>query len=76
MPHSPHDFVSLTPSDSHTEATIKFLGVWDTVGALGVPGPIPAGLNRELYGFLDTGPCAVVKHGCHALAIDGGYLAR
>jgi uncharacterized protein (DUF2235 family) len=70
LPHSPQDFVRLNQSDSHTGATIKFLGVWDTVGALGVPGPILAGLNHDLYGFLDTGPCAVVKHGCHALAID------
>lgn len=70
LPHSPAEFVKLTGSDAHTDATIKFLGVWDTVGALGVPGPILAGLNHELYGFLDTGPCAVVKHGCHALAID------
>lgn len=69
-PRSPQKFVELSGSDSHTGATIKFLGVWDTVGALGVPGPILAGLNHELYGFLDTGPCAVVKHGCHALAID------
>ncbi len=70
LPHSPQDFVRLNQSDSHLDATIKFLGVWDTVGALGVPGQILAGLNHELYGFHDTGPCAVVKHGCHALAID------
>jgi uncharacterized protein (DUF2235 family) len=70
LPHSPQEFVRLNQSDAHTDATIKFLGVWDTVGALGVPGPILAGLNHELYGFLDTGPCAVVKHGCHALAVD------
>ena len=70
LPHSPQKFVDLCQSDSHTGATIKFLGVWDTVGALGIPGQILAGLNRDLYGFLDTGPCAVVKHGCHALAID------
>jgi uncharacterized protein (DUF2235 family) len=69
-PHSPTKFLEISGSDSHTEAQIKFLGVWDTVGALGVPGQILAGLNHELYGFYDTGPCAVVRHGCHALAID------
>lgn len=69
-PHSPKDFVKLNQSDSHTDAEIKLLGVLDTVGALGVPGQILACLNHELYGFHDTGPCAVVRHGYHALAID------
>lgn len=70
LPHSPHDFIKISQSDSHTNAQIKFLGVWDTVGALGIPGQILARLNHQLYGFHDTGPCAVVKRGCHALAID------
>lgn len=70
MPHTPQEFARINQSDAHTDATIKFLGVWDTVGALGVPGQILAGLNHDLYGFLDTGPCAVVQHGYHALAID------
>src|ERR1700744_6018175 len=69
-PHSPQEFVRLNETDAHPDATIKFLGVWDTVGALGVPGPILAGLNHDLYGFLDTGPCAVGKNGYHALGID------
>src|SRR6201992_4243353 len=65
LPHSPQDFVRLNQSDAHTDATIKFLGVWDTVGALGVPGPILAGLNPALYGFLGTRPCAVVENRSH-----------
>jgi uncharacterized protein (DUF2235 family) len=69
-PHSPQAFVKSAQTDCHTSAEIKFLGVWDTVGALGIPGQILAGLNHDLYGFYDTGPCAVVRHGCHALAID------
>jgi uncharacterized protein (DUF2235 family) len=69
-PHSPDAFMNVSRTDSHTDAQIKFLGVWDTVGALGIPGQILAGLNHKLYGFHDTGPCAVVRRGCHALAID------
>jgi uncharacterized protein (DUF2235 family) len=70
LPHSPQKFVDLYQTEAHQDAEIKFLGVWDTVGALGIPSQILAGLNRALYGFHDTGACALVKRGCHALAID------
>jgi len=69
-PHSPQDFLSKVKTDSHTDARIKFLGVWDTVGALGVPGGLFSADDAKKFAFHDTGPCAVVKHGCHALAID------
>lgn len=69
-PHSPADFKQSRHTDSHVDATIKFLGVWDTVGSLGIPGPLFAKLNKQQYGFLDTGPCSVVKRGCHAMAIE------
>ena len=39
-PHSPADFMKSCQSDCHLGAEIKFLGVWDTVGALGVPGEL------------------------------------
>jgi hypothetical protein len=57
-------------SDCHLGAEIKFLGVWDTVGALGLPGELFSSFESEKYGFHDTGPCNIVKHGCHALAVD------
>ena len=69
-PHSPQDFMRSRHSDCDADATIKFLGVWDTVGALGIPGSLFAKLDRQQYGFLNTGPCSVVKHGCHAMAIE------
>ena len=69
-PHSPQEFVLLCQTETHQEAEINFLGVWDTVGALGIPGQILASLNHALYGFHDTAACALVKRGCHALAID------
>jgi uncharacterized protein (DUF2235 family) len=49
---------------------IKFVGVWDTVGALGVPAFQIAGLSRSSFGFLHTGLRLPVEHGFHALAID------
>ncbi|WP_193369293.1 DUF2235 domain-containing protein [Pelagibius marinus] len=49
---------------------IHFLGVWDTVGALGVPTPMLQRLSRKWVSFHDTGLGKDVKHAYHALAID------
>lgn len=51
------------------DAPIKMVGVWDTVGALGIPA-IFGGVDPVLYGFLDTGLHPDVKNAYHALAID------
>jgi uncharacterized protein (DUF2235 family) len=57
---------------------IHFIGVWDTVGALGIPDRLP-GWDRlaevftgweRLWGFHDTRLSSHVRHACHALAID------
>jgi len=49
---------------------IHFLGVWDTVGALGIPfGNIPL-VSRSEYQFLETDLRINNKHAFHALAID------
>jgi uncharacterized protein (DUF2235 family) len=69
-PRSPEDFLQKCNTDCHTGAKIKFLGVWDTVGALGIPGQLFSAENAAKFAFHNTGPCAAVKHGCHALAID------
>lgn len=49
---------------------IKFIGVWDTVGALGVPVLSIPGVSRSTLGFLHTGLRRPIEHGFHALAID------
>ena len=50
-------------------AKIAMLGVWDTVGSLGIPSVF--GLSDSLlYGFLDTGLHPDVVNAYHALAID------
>ena len=59
------------------EVEIAFIGVWDTVGALGIPlrgiGSVP-GLGRltgaRRHQFHDVELNRGVKHACHALAID------
>ena len=49
---------------------IKFVGVWDTVGALGIPIPFWGTLGEEKFLFHDTEPSRIVKHARHAVAID------
>jgi uncharacterized protein (DUF2235 family) len=52
------------------EIMIKFLGVWDTVGALGIPGPVLSGFNAKFYEFHDTRLSAIVDNAFHAIAVD------
>ena len=58
-------------SYSYDEISIHFVGVWDTVGALGIPidGFRPPLLSR-LWTFHDTTLSRYVLHAYHALAID------
>ena len=67
---NPDDFMLMTGSDSHRDVTIRFLGVWDTVGALGIPSFLFSGISAQMYGFHDTSPSKIVRHGAHALAVD------
>lgn len=53
------------------ETRVKFVGVWDTVGSLGIP---VTGLKlapfRSYYLFHDTSLSKIVDYAYHALAID------
>jgi uncharacterized protein (DUF2235 family) len=60
---------ALTPQYGLFDACIRMVGVWDTVGALGIPSMIGK-VDPVLYGFLDTGLHPDVKNACHALAVD------
>lgn len=52
-------------------ARITFIGVWDTVGALGIPSQILKAITRNRgYAFHDTSLSKIIKHACHAVAID------
>jgi uncharacterized protein (DUF2235 family) len=52
------------------ESRIKFIGVWDTVGALGIPTlPTPAAL-RNRWVFHDVTLSTWVDNAFHALALD------
>lgn len=59
------------------DTAVRFVGVWDTVGALGIPdGIVPIlekfdqALDARLYGFLDTDLNPRVEAAYHAVAID------
>ena len=55
---------------SSREITIKFVGVWDTVGALGVPIEFLSKFNMQLYEFHDTQLSRIVENAYQASAID------
>lgn len=53
------------------EVTIRFIGVWDTVGALGIPcvaSWFP--FSRKRYAFHDTDLSRIVQYAYQALALD------
>lgn len=49
---------------------IEFMGVWDTVGSLGIPVPIFGVLDGDSYLFHDTSPSSIIQCARHAMAID------
>jgi uncharacterized protein (DUF2235 family) len=48
---------------------IQMLGVWDTVGALGIPWTVPI-WRRSQYHFHNPNLSKIYRHAFHALAID------
>ena len=51
------------------DAKLTMVGVWDTVGSLGIPAMF-GGVEPALYGFLDTTLHPDVLNAYHAMAID------
>ncbi len=52
------------------EIRIKFIGVWDTVGALGIPIGFLRFLTKHRYEFHDVKLSRIVENAYHAVAID------
>jgi uncharacterized protein (DUF2235 family) len=69
-PRTPAAFCAKYKVECQRDVKIDFLGVWDTVGSLGIPGTLFAGLNAGKYRFHNTSPSPIVRVGRHALAID------
>lgn len=53
---------------------IHFIGVFDTVGALGIPAPFLGSLGSDKYLYHDTEPSSIINHARHAVAIDENRL--
>ena len=51
------------------QTPITMVGVWDTVGSLGIPA-IFGGVSSLLYGFLDTNLTPKILNAYHAVAVD------
>jgi uncharacterized protein (DUF2235 family) len=69
LPH--FAFTQLQPADTIAVDSIKAIGVWDTVGALGIP--IYASQSDEsidVFKFADTALNAKVEFGVHAISLD------
>ena len=49
---------------------IHMLGVWDTVGALGIPVSFLKNIGDKVFAFHDTKLNSEVQFACHAIAID------
>jgi len=60
----------LTSTYGLEDVTVEMVGVWDTVGSLGIPGIFFNGLNQKKFGFLDTSINPCIQHAYHAISID------
>lgn len=70
-PYDPHDPNSLVPGTPTSCAWIQYLGVWDTVGSLGIPSGLPfANTVDEQFAFHDTTLSRFVRSARQAVALD------
>lgn len=67
---APADMLASNFRNSHSrEVRVRFVGVWDTVGALGVPiSGLP--FSRKKYQWHDTELSKIVDYAYHAIAVD------
>lgn len=67
---TPKEFRNNYSVNGDQETPIHFIGVWDTVGSLGIPLSGLRNLSKRKHQFHDTELSGSVKNACHALAID------
>lgn len=60
----------LTEQYGMADVSIRMVGVWDTVGSLGIPGLVFSLFDQKRYGFLDTTLHSCVQKAYHAACID------
>ena len=57
-------------ADADALSAVHFIGVWDTVGALGVPVTWLNWIGARRHRFHDVRLDRHIRHACHAIAID------
>jgi hypothetical protein len=67
---APADFRTRFCCYGNADLEVKFIGVWDTVGALGIPVRGLRWLTKDNYEFHDTELSGAVLNAYHALAVD------
>ncbi len=72
LPPTHQESARFRQNHSHPSTRIRFMGVWDTVGALGIPvtGNLVADLVNRRWQFHDTQLSSHVEAAFQALAID------
>ncbi|MBW8014842.1 MAG: DUF2235 domain-containing protein [Planctomycetes bacterium] len=65
-----HEKAKAFRTENAQKVKVEFMGVWDTVGALGIPFEIFDRLNKKKYAFHDTSISRIVKYAYQGLAID------
>lgn len=68
--HPKGDIAARFRADYSIDIGISCLGVWDTVGALGIPLGAFERLNDDSYRFHDTKLTRIVENAFHAVALD------
>lgn len=64
-------FVTKAPTDQLiADVPIEAIGVWDTVGALGIPAYVRGDERVDMFRFADTTLSARVNRAFHAVAVD------
>ena len=66
----PVEFRTRYSSYGNADLEVKFIGVWETVGSLGIPLRGLRWLTKNEYAFHDTELSGAVSKACQALAID------
>lgn len=63
-------FLAKPPTDNIQVEFIKAVGVWDTVGSLGLPDGLSQDKDIDVFGYADPQLPAKIQNGIHAISLD------
>jgi uncharacterized protein (DUF2235 family) len=62
--------LTLKDKEFITGVRVKSVGVWDTVGSMGIPDYVTGKGRRDLFTFVNLSLSPMIDHGFHAMALD------